>query len=334
MGTLFNMDIKSLMKEKASLIDEELKAVFPKDGTPNLEDAVWYHLDSGGKRVRPILAIATYEALGGKDDNILPFAAACEILHAWLLVHDDIEDGDEVRRDKPALWKKYGMPHGVNVGDYMAQKVYELILRSREKGVDEKTTFKLIEAMITAALKTAEGQTRDMNMREHEEPTEEEYMETVIGKTAHYLTVPMVGGAIVAGKDEFVDSIVKYGSFVGPVFQITDDVLDLTEGKGRGEIGRDIKEGKKSILVVHCLTKATEEEKKTLLDVLKKSPEDTTDEDVLKVKELFEKHGSIKYAEEKAAALTKEAKAVTSGMPAELKDVLDTFADFLVKRET
>ena len=74
------MSIETAMAEKAGLIDKELDAVFPKNGIANLQEAVWYHIGTGGKRIRPVLAIATYEALGGKGDKILPFAAACEVL--------------------------------------------------------------------------------------------------------------------------------------------------------------------------------------------------------------------------------------------------------------
>ena len=86
-------DIEQLIKEKYSLIDEELKKVFPKE-IPNLHDAIWYHLETGGKRIRPTLAILSCEALDGDAKKVLPFAAACEILHGWMLIHDDIEDQD------------------------------------------------------------------------------------------------------------------------------------------------------------------------------------------------------------------------------------------------
>ena len=328
------MSIETAMAEKAGLIDKELDAVFPKNGIANLQEAVWYHIGTGGKRIRPVLAIATYEALGGKGDKILPFAAACEVLHAWLLVHDDIEDGDRMRRDKPTVWVRYGVPHAINIGDYMSQKTYELILRCRNRGMDEKTVFRLIEAIATTAVKTAEGQAMDMNMRQSAEPTEEEYMKTVTGKTAHYLTVPAVGGAIATGADQkLIEKILKYGEYAGPAFQIADDVLDMSEGKGRGEIGRDIKEGKRSMMVVHCLSRCTGEEKAKLLAVLGKEPEKTTDRDVLWAKVLMEKYGSMEYAREKAKTLITKAKKITEDMPAALREILNSFADYLVERK-
>jgi geranylgeranyl pyrophosphate synthase len=327
------MDIELLQQEYGPIIDREIASVF-QDGIPNLQDAVEYHLGTGGKKVRPLLAILTYRALSKKNDiaPILPFAAACELLHSWLLVHDDIEDGDKVRRDKPALWVKYGLAHGVNVGDYMAHKVFELIISSRKNGVDNDRIIQLIHAITETALRTAEGQTMDINLRASSSPSESNYLDMVIGKTAHYLTVPMIGAVIVSGHEKLVSMLIEYGKALGPAFQITDDLLDLTEGKGRGEIGRDIKEGKRSILIIHCLDRCDSREKKELLKVLDKSPESTTNDEVLFVKGLLEKHGSIEYARERAEEYTATANQIANRAPTELREILHFFADYSVKR--
>jgi geranylgeranyl pyrophosphate synthase len=326
------MDIERMMEEKSHLIDKELEAVLEKDGIKNLNDAAWYHMSTGGKRIRPLLAILTCESLSGSSEKIIPFAAACEILHNWLLIHDDVEDGDRVRRNQPTVWVKYGVPHAVNVGDYLAQKVYELIMRSKGRGVDDETIVKMFNAMITTSLKTAEGQAMDMNLRNDDEPTEEYYLSMVAHKTAYYLTVPMIGAAIVSNREDLIEGIIDFGMNLGPAFQITDDVLDLTEGKGRQEIGRDIKEGKRSMLAVHCLSRCSQKEKDMLIDILNKTPEQTTDADVSAAKELFEKYGSVDYATGVAEKYAKKAKGIAEEMPGNLKDVLNFFADYIVKR--
>jgi geranylgeranyl pyrophosphate synthase len=327
------LDLERLSREKAGLIDREIEKVFPKAGIKNLDDAVWYHLGTGGKRLRPLLAILTCEALGGSVRKITPFAAACEILHNWFLVHDDIEDGDKVRRDQPTVWMKFGIPHAINVGDYMAQKVYQLILLSRERGVSEDKVLRLLDAMITTSIRTAEGQTMDINLRQNNSPTEKEYMEMVMGKTGHYLTVTMVGAAIVADREEITPRLIDFGKSIGPAFQIADDILDLTEGKGRGEIGRDIKEGKRSILVIHCLSNCSHEERQKLLHILNKSPEETTADDVNYAKKLFEHYGSINYARRRAEELKQEAMKSIKKTPEELHEILEFFADYLINRK-
>jgi geranylgeranyl pyrophosphate synthase len=323
-------DIERLLGERGKLIESELEKAIPRKGTRNLNDAVWYHLDSGGKRIRPVLALLTCEALGGDTGKVIPFAAACELLHNWLLIHDDIEDGDSMRRDKPALWVKYSMAHGINVGDFMSEKVYELIAKAE---LDEKTKIDLIKELVETCVKTAEGQTLDINLRDNNNPKETEYNNMIELKTAWYLTLPMVGGAIVAGRKDVVDSIKKFGMKVGPAFQIADDLLDLTKGKGRGEIGSDIKEGKRSVMVIHCISRCSEDEKEKLFEILNRPRENTSANDIGIVKHLFEKYGSIDYAEKKAKALIREGKSLTSKMPEELRRILEHFADYVVERK-
>src|SRR3989338_1443033 len=325
------MDIEKILAEKGHYIDKELKKAFPKKGITNLYDAVWYHMGTGGKRIRPVLAIATCEALGGNSKKVVPFAAACEVLHNWLLIHDDIEDGDRVRRDKPAVWVKFGLGHGINAGDLIAQKVFELILSSDLK---EKTIFRLIKTMTDTAIKTAEGQAMEMNLRGNDNPTEKEYMEMVTGKTAYYMTVPITGGAIVADASEkTIKKIIEFGMYAGPAFQIADDILDLTKGKGRGETGRDIKEGKKSILVIHSMGRCSSAERKKMLAILKKPAGKTTAKDVSFARSLFVKYGSVDYARKRSVELISKAKNTIKDFPEELRNILNEFADYLVRRE-
>lgn len=323
-------EVERILKEKGNSIDKEIEKSIPRKGIPNLHDAVWYHLDSGGKRIRPVLAILTCETLGGDVRRVLPFAASCELLHNWLLVHDDIEDGDRVRRDKPSVWVKYGLAHGVNIGDHMSEKVYEMVLRSE---LDSGTKLRLVEEIVETCSRTAEGQTLEMNLRENEHPSEKEYMRMVELKTAWYMMLPMVGGAIVAGKPELVEKIKKFGMKVGPAFQMVDDLLDLTEEKGRGEMGSDIKEGKRSVMVVHCYSKCSKDERKKLFKILNRSRDKTGKEDVLFIKRLFEKYHSLDYAKNKARSLLEESKEITSGMPGNLTKMLDQFAEYMVERK-
>ena len=323
-------EVERILKEKGELIEKEIERVIPRKGIRNLNDAVWYHLDSGGKRIRPVLAILTCESLGGDLRKIIPFAAACEILHNWLLIHDDIEDGDRIRREKPAVWVKYGLAHGVNVGDFMSEKVYDFIIKS---DLDDRTKIKLVKEIVETCVKTSEGQALDMNLRKNNNPSEEEYMGMIELKTAYYLTLPMVGGAIVAGKPELTDKIREFGLKVGPAFQMADDLLDLTKGKGRGETGSDIMEGKRSIMVVHCSSKCGSKEKNKLFEILNKPREKTSKEDIDFVKELFEKHGSPEYAKNKAKSLIEESKKITKGMPEKLRRILDQFAEYLIERK-
>jgi len=322
--------IEKILEEKGKLIEKEIEKAIPRKGIKNLNDGVWYHLDTGGKRLRPVLALVTCEALGGDINKAIIFASACELLHNWLLIHDDIEDGDTIRRGKPTVWIKYGIAHGINIGDYISEKVYELIAFS---DFDDKTKIDLIKEIVETSVKTAEGQALDINLRDNNNPTEEEYQRMIELKTSWYLTLPMVGGAIIAGRKDLVETIKKFGLKIGPAFQIMDDLIDLTKGKGRGEIGADIKEGKRSIMVIHCISKCTEDEKEKLFEILNRPRENTTINDVQYVKNLFEKYGSLEYAEKKARHLIKEGKEIISSLPENLRKKLEQFADYMIERK-
>lgn len=326
-------EVERILREKGNLIENEILKAIPRKRIKNLNDAVWYHFGTGGKRIRPVLAILTCETLEGDVDKVLPFAAACELMHNWLLVHDDIEDGDTIRRNMETVWKKYGFAHAINIGDFMSEKVYEVALKSRELGVDNETVIRLMNCIVETGVRTAEGQTRDINLRDNNNPSEGEYMEMIEGKTAYYLMMPIIGGAIIAGRDEdLVDRVKDFGLKIGPAFQITDDLLDLTQGKGRRETGCDIKEGKRTLMVVHCSSRCSPEERKKLFATLNKPREKTMTKDIQAVRELFLKYGSIQYAKEKAESLVGEAKELTRNMPEGLGEILRKFADYMASR--
>jgi len=327
----------------SSEIDEEIERMLSaEEEIPNLHDAIEYALGLDvvdrkrrGKRIRPVLCLMTCESLGCDYRKAMPFAIATEYIHNYTLIHDDIEDGDEMRRNRPSVWMKYGLPHGINVGDYLAAKVYKTILRSRDLGVDEKTTLRLFKLAIETMEHTAEGQALDIGSRAKKDIMVNEYMRIVIKKTSHYLAAPMIGGAIIAGASEnILDSISEFGKFIGPMFQIVDDVIDLTEGKGRGEIGSDIKEGKRSFLVAYTASVCTIEEKRRMFEILDKPRDETTSHDINWVISLFNKYGTITYARKYSKELYTSGKNAIKNLPKELKANLNMAAKFMLERKS
>lgn len=327
-------DFRNILSEKSALVDKEIVKIMPRDcGVPNLQDAAWYALSAGGKRLRPTMCLLVAEALNGDMKQALRFGVAIELLHNFLLVHDDIEDGDLVRRNSPAVWVKYGLPHGINIGDFLLAQVYRSISSLRQLDVKDSKIVDLLDEVTNCLIETGEGQAIEINARLRTDLTEDEYLQIVRKKTAAYLTIPMIGAAIIAGApDNILSAIRRYGHFVGPAFQIIDDAIDLTEGKGRGEKGCDIKEGKPSFMVVHVANKCTETEKTKLFEILKKPREMKTASDISWVTDLFEKYDAISIAQKKAADLVGQGKEAISSLPIHLRNVLNGLADFAVER--
>lgn len=329
--------LPDLLAVHGRAVEEFLRAQIPPEQSPYLSDGAWYQISSGGKRLRPALCLITCEALRGDVRGALPFAAATEILHNFLLIHDDIEDGDTMRRDKPTLWVHVGVPNAINVADYLIARAYRLIL---DAPLAAEVNLRLASTFSMAFERTVEGQALDINLRGRTDVTIETYHRIVQLKTAYYLALPWVGGAIVAGVDErAVDALWELGRCLGPAFQIRDDVIDLTQGKGRGgEVGCDLKEGKPSILFAYALERGegTEAERARLVEIVSKPRAETTAEDVDWAIDLFRRTGAIQFAQEEAAALIRRAEEVIETLPLDAagKDVFGAIGRFMVDRSS
>lgn len=325
------MNIEESIKTYGAKIDEVLREVIPPHRKDYLSEPIWHHLKTGGKRVRPALCLITCEALGGDPNEALYFALAIEIMHNMFLMHDDIEDGDTVRRDQPTVWVKYGTANAINAGDYLLACAYKSTLASQ---VSLEKKIKLLQILTLTYEKTVEGQALDINARAAEDYSVDKYMEMVELKTGYYLACGMVGGAVISGvSDQVVEKIWTLGKTMGPAFQIRDDLIDLTHGKGRGGvIGSDVKEGKASFLYSHALQVACPDDRKSLRDIMLKSRDETTDADITCVLDIYNKYDAIKYAQDFAEDLVKQAYKTIDEIPVEDKTVFREIASFMARR--
>lgn len=330
----------TLIKNYGPQVDQKLRDIIEREEQiENLHEGLLYSLgldpDSkdGGKRLRPIMCLAATDALGGNIHNSLGFACAIELMHNFALVHDDIEDGDVTRRDRPSTYIKYGIGHGINIGDYLFCKVWSTLLE--EGDLSPQTRIDLMKLMSNTLDHTHVGQALDMNAREKVPFSLEDYFRLVREKTGYYLSAPMVGAAIVSDADhQVIDAVEQYGHFIGPLFQITDDTLDFTIGKGRGGvIGSDIREGKRSFLVAYVSEHGTEAQISELFDILNADRKKTTEEMVKAAINIFEASGAVKAANEQSVDLLNHGLRCLKNLPAPLEALLAEFAQSLVDRK-
>ncbi len=325
------MGIEDSIRTYGAKIDDMLRELIPVDEKNYLSEPIWYHMNTKGKRVRPAICLITCEALGGNPENALSFALAIEVLHNMFLMHDDIEDGDTVRRDQPTVWVKYGTANAINAGDYLLACAYKSTLASP---LAPEKRLKLLEALTLTYGKTVEGQALDINARAAESFTVDAYMKMVELKTGYYLACGMVGGAIVAGaSNEVVEKIWMLGKNMGPAFQIRDDLIDLTHGKGRGGVvGSDIKEGKASFLYSYVLQIASGEQKKRLREIMLKPREETTADDIEWVLDVYRRYDAMKYAQDYAENLVQQAYKTINEIPVDDKTIFKEIASFMAQR--
>jgi geranylgeranyl diphosphate synthase type II len=239
------LDLKEHLKEKKKLVDKFLDDYLPKaDVHPTaLHEAIRYSLFAGGKRVRPILCIASCEAVGGNIDTALPVASAIELIHTYSLIHDDLPamDNDDYRRGRPTNHKMYGEAIAILAGDALLTMAFDMLAdRKLNSRLDSDSLLSIIKTLASASGSAGMvgGQAADIQASGMDVNLPEvEYIH--IHKTGALIRASVCIGAITgnASNDEF-SALTRYGECIGLAFQIADDVLDI-EGS-RDEIGKDV----------------------------------------------------------------------------------------------
>ncbi|MBT9557180.1 MAG: polyprenyl synthetase family protein [Myxococcales bacterium] len=303
----------------------------PKE-TGSLEAMLWYQIDSGGKRLRPLIAILGAEALGGDPSLAVNAAAGIELLHNATLIHDDFQDGDTVRRGAPTVWKAFGWEQSINAGDGLYFVGMELIARSALPG---DRVARLCERAANRLAQVVRGQVDEFRLKERflagsgavgvsQRPiTESEYLHVIRGKTAGLFSLPLETAALVAGVSDAERGLLAMaGETLGLLFQIQDDLLDLIGQKGRDKVGTDIAEGKPSLPVVRALETARPADAARLLEIVRKPRVDTTDAEISEAIGILESCGAIAYGFERVASLAAEVRSAKTAAAPLLDDLI------------
>ena len=209
-----------------------------------------------GKRLRPILCLLSCAELGGDPSQALPAAAAIELLHNFSLIHDDIEDGDEIRHHRPTVWKVWGIPLGINAGDAMFTLAFAAMQRLTQRGLNSKSTLAVLNQFTQACLTLTEGQFLDISFEARPVISVDEYMHMIQCKTAALIGASVAIGARIANATANQQTdMLQFGQAMGLAFQIQDDILGIwgdpaITGK---PVGNDILNRKKSLPLLHAL---------------------------------------------------------------------------------
>lgn len=315
-----NKHRESIEKELKQFLPEKLtsawaekaagKAVWGYDEdalTKAISEPVWDFLGRGGKRWRPMLMLVCCEAVGGSPGSILPFAVIPELIHNGTLIVDDIEDNSDLRRGKPVLHKLFGVDIAVNAGNTLYLLPFITI---RDSKLPEKTKAAAYEIISTQLLKCHLGQATDIcwhSGKSGKIPIEEEYLQMCANKTGSVAAMAAKLGALLGNGDEKqVEALGKFAEAAGVVFQIQDDILNITGSAGIGKgTGDDICEGKRTLLVIHTLAVAPVAESKRLLEILNMHTKDgTLHAEAIRI---MTKNGAVEYTQKTAAKLAQEA---------------------------
>lgn len=247
------------MSNLYQVISESLSAIDLSGQPQGLYAPIAYALETGGKRMRPLLALTASDMFGGKREDILPAAMALEVFHNFTLLHDDLMDNADTRRGRPSVHKKWNRNTAILSGDQMLIEAYKQLQR-----LPEHVMPKCLELFNKMATEICEGQQYDMEFEHRSDVTLEEYITMIRLKTAVLPATALRMGALTAGAGEAEqEDMYNIGINIGLAFQLRDDYLDvygdpLTFGKA---IGGDIIDKKKTYLYITALNKADTSQK-------------------------------------------------------------------------
>ncbi|HXW68722.1 MAG TPA: farnesyl diphosphate synthase [Dissulfurispiraceae bacterium] len=228
------MDIAKYTKEKKVLIDSFVEKYFSRTIVPGaLYKSITYSLSAGGKRIRPILCLASYEACGGKAEDVVPYASAFELIHTYSLIHDDLPamDDDDLRRGKPTNHKVFGEGMAILAGDALLTDAFYLLSQERYAvaSIPHSALIKAINEIAYGAglYGMVGGQAQDL-LSENEEPDPETLFFIHRCKTAALITAAVkTGGILACCSEERLAGLAGYGQSTGLAFQVIDDILDV-----------------------------------------------------------------------------------------------------------
>ncbi|MEM3422853.1 MAG: polyprenyl synthetase family protein [Candidatus Bilamarchaeaceae archaeon] len=319
-------DLRDVEKEMMLLVEKREKRTF---------GIIPSFLERGGKRMRPLLLLLFFHAFNGKDlKNAKRMAALIEMFHNFTLIHDDIEDNSRYRRGKPTLHIEYGIPMALNSGDAL----YTLVLKEiSELDMEPSRVVSLMRLCSNAFLQVVEGQGIEISWEQENsfEIKEKDYYHMISKKTGALIALSCEVGAYLAGATEEEQQVArKFGENIGVAFQICDDILNLTAQfeKYKKEIGGDITEGKRTLMVIKTLEIADEKDREVLKEII--SSRTTNQKRIEEAISIIKKYGALEYAAEKARLLVEQAQQLLIILkPSPYKTALLQIADYVLTRE-
>ncbi len=350
------VEIEQELNNYARLVNEALEELFPR--TPgedyyrrvaglsygeidvySLNEVVtrpaWDLLDRGGKRWRPALGMLVYEALGGRAEDIVQLLTIPELIHNGTLIVDDVEDGSEVRRGKPCIHRIYGEDVAINAGNTLYYLPVAAVLSKIR--IPEAVQTALLKIYVEEMLRLSLGQALDIAWHRGigRDVNESQYLLMCDLKTGSLARLSVRIACLMAGVDSAIEEkFSRFASSIAVAFQIQDDLLNLIgdESLYGKEIGGDLREGKRTLMVIHALRTLPREKSEKLRRVLglKTADRATIDEAI----ELIKSSGAIEYSKSIARRLVEDGwNAIEPELrPSHAKELLRSLAEYLIVR--
>jgi len=253
-----------------------------------------------GKFIRSTLCLLSCQAVGGDISQVIPAAAAVELIHNFSLIHDDIEDASDERHHRPTVWKLWGQPQAINAGDAMFTLAYLALLQLKGRGIGDEKVSSSVKMLSLACLELCEGQYLDLEYENRLDITIEDYLNMAAKKTAALLAVSTSMGAYLSSEESrSVDFFHLFGKELGIAYQICDDILGIWGmEESIGKSVSDISQRKKTLPVVYGLQNSEGPEREKLVKFY--SQKSIEYEDITEVRKILNCLGARNYAEDLA----------------------------------
>ncbi len=280
-------------------------------GSSSLHDMLAFHMGWNsdgdpsklrGKRIRPLLVLLVCSAAGGDWSLALPGAAAVELIHNFSLIHDDIEDHSPLRRGRPTVWKKWGIPQAINTGDAMFALAHLEAIRLAQT-VNPSIALKAVEILQSTCLHLTQGQYLDLAYETRQDLTVDDYWLMVEGKTAALIAASAELGALAAfSHEQLSDKYHEFGRLLGLAFQVQDDLLGIWGNSSlTGKSSQsDLITGKITLPIIYGLSRAAEFAARWKLGPIQSA-------EVPEVISLLEREGGKEFTKTEAVRLYNEA---------------------------
>ena len=334
--------VNSILVKFTKIVDPVIQRVLISNVDKKFQQIVKYPVSTGGKRLRPALAIISCRLFGGKLKDIIYPAAGLEILHNNTLIVDDIIDNAKLRRGKPTCWTRFGSSIAQCIGIDYSASIFQTANKSKKPAlVSElfaKTLKKVIDGEILDILFERSGRTEEPYVvkERYKRITEKDYFGMISKKTASLIQASCEMGGIAAGaRKRELNALRKYGFNLGIVFQITDDILDIfgKEKKFKKKIGKDIEEKKEgNIVILLALKELKPKDRNKFLKMLRKDK--ISKKNIKEAMKLIKKTNSREKAYQLGNKFIEKAKNSLKFLPKnEWNDTLKNLADFILERE-
>jgi octaprenyl-diphosphate synthase len=326
--------LEDALKERVNrLVGEDLRAVEEEirreinSPVPLIHEMGGYIASAGGKRLRPMLLLLAARLAGARGGRGARLACVVELLHTATLIHDDVVDQAPLRRGRPSANAQWGDDAAVLVGDHLYAKSFAMLVRDNDPAV--------LETLARATVSMTEAEVFQLERKRAGITTEADYVRIITQKTASFMSACCRIGALLGRLPPAqVDALTRYGLGVGVAFQISDDSLDFVADQDRlgKAIGADLREGKRTLPLIAMLERAAGADAARVMTLLERRA--LPPEEIQEIRRLVLDHDGVGYAQERARAHAKAAKADLDAFPpSDERETLALIADFVVERD-